>query len=78
MPDESMSILIEPKALHSRLSDPDIRVVELCESSDFKGQLIPGSVHVNYSEIVDGTKPVTGQIPSDAVSYTHLTLPTKA
>ena len=65
MSDESISILIEPKALHSRLSDPDIRVVELCESSDFKDQLIPGSVHVDYSEIVDGTKPATGQVPSD-------------
>ena len=65
MPDESMSILIEPKTLHSRLSDPDLRIVDLCESSDFRDQLVPGSMHVDYSEIVDGTKPATGQVPSD-------------
>ena len=65
MPDESMSILIEPKTLHSRLSDPDLRIVDLCESSDFRDQLVPGSMHVDYSDIVDGTKPATGQVPSD-------------
>ena len=65
MPDESISILIEPKALHSRLSDPDLRIVELCESSDFQDQRVPGSMHVDYSEIVDGTKPATGQVPLD-------------
>ena len=65
MPDETISILIEPKALHPRLSDPDLRIVELCESNDFQDQRIPGSMHVDYSEIVDGTKPVTGQVPSN-------------
>ena len=65
MPDETISILIEPKALHSRLSDPNLRIVELCESSDFQDQRIPGSIHVDYSEIVDGTKPATGQVPSN-------------
>jgi len=63
MPDESISILIEPKALHSRLLDTDLRIVELCESSDSQDQRIPGSMHVDYSEIVDGTKPATGQVP---------------
>ena len=65
MPDETISILIEPKALHPRLSDPDLRIVELCESNDFQDQRIPGSMHVDYSEIVDGAKPVTGQVPSN-------------
>ena len=65
MPDGPMSILIEPKALHSRLSDPDLRIVDLCESGDFRDQLIPGSMHIDYSEIVDGTKPATGQARSD-------------
>jgi thiosulfate/3-mercaptopyruvate sulfurtransferase len=64
MPNESISILIEPKVLHSRLSDPELRIVELCESSEFQNQRIPGSIHVDYSEIVDGTKPATGQVPS--------------
>ena len=65
MPDESISILIEPKALNSRLLDPDLRIVELCESSDFQDRRIPGSMHVDYSEIVDGKKPATGQVPSN-------------
>jgi thiosulfate/3-mercaptopyruvate sulfurtransferase len=65
MADVSISILIEPKVLYSRLSDPDLRVVDLCESSDFQDQRVPGSMHVDYSEIVDGTKPATGQVPSN-------------
>ena len=28
MPDESISILIEPKVLHSRLPDSDLQIVE--------------------------------------------------
>ena len=60
---ESISILIEPTELYSRLSDPDLRIVELCESDEFQDQRIPGSMHVDYSEIVDGTKPATGQVP---------------
>lgn len=65
MPDEPISILIEPNALHSRLSDPDLQIVDLCESNDFQDQRIPSSMHVDYSEVVDGTKPVTGQVPSN-------------
>jgi thiosulfate/3-mercaptopyruvate sulfurtransferase len=65
MPAKPMPILTESKALHSRLSDPDIRIVNLCGSNDFRDQLVPGSIHVDYSEIIDGTKPATGQIPSD-------------
>jgi len=64
MSDESISILIEPKALHSRLSDPDLQIVDLCESRDLQDQRIPGSIHIDYSEIVDGAKPATGQVPS--------------
>jgi thiosulfate/3-mercaptopyruvate sulfurtransferase len=65
MLDEPISILIESMALHSKLSDPNLRIVELCESVDFEDQRIPGSMHVDYSELVDGTKPVTGQVPSN-------------
>jgi thiosulfate/3-mercaptopyruvate sulfurtransferase len=63
MLDEPISILIESMALHSKLSDPDLRIVELCESIDFQDQRIPGSMHVDYSELIDGTKPATGQVP---------------
>jgi thiosulfate/3-mercaptopyruvate sulfurtransferase len=65
MSDESTSILIEPIALHSRLLDSDLQIVDLCESSDFQDQPIPGSMHVDYSEIIDGKKPATGQVPSN-------------
>ena len=65
MSDETISILIEPNVLHSRLSDPDLQIVDLCESSNFEDQRIPGSMHVDYSEIVDGAKPATGRVPSN-------------
>ena len=63
MPDRSISILIEPKALHLRLSDPNLQIVRICESSNSQDQRIPGSMHVDYSEVVGGKKPATGQVP---------------
>ena len=65
MSDETIAILSEPKVVHSRLSDPDLQIVNLCGSNDFQDQRIPGSMHVDYSEIVDGRKPATGQVPSN-------------
>jgi len=62
---DPISILIESKSLYSKLSDPDLQIIDLCESNDFREKRIPGSKHIDYSEIIDGRKPATGQVPSN-------------
>jgi len=60
-----MQIVIDSKALYSRLDDSDLRIVNLCESTEFRYKQIPGAISIDYTEVIDGNKPVVGQIPSN-------------
>ena len=66
MKSEATPILIEPAVLERRLPDRDLLIVDLCQSLDFREQHVPGSMHLEYSELIDGGKPAAGLLPSAA------------
>ena len=69
MKSEKIPILIEPTELESRLPDQDLLIVDLCQSKDFREQHIPGSMHLDYSELIDGGKPAAGLLPAKTRSF---------
>ncbi|MBO67434.1 MAG: thiosulfate sulfurtransferase [Acidiferrobacteraceae bacterium] len=60
-----MQIVIDSKTLHARLDNPDLRIVSLCGSNEFRYKRIPGAISIDYNEVIDGNKPIIGQIPSN-------------
>lgn len=55
--------LLDPLALHARLDDPRIRVIDLGPAEQFAAGHIPGALHLAYSAIVEQQPPVAGLLP---------------
>ena len=63
MPYNQNSLIIEPRDLHTILSDKEQLIVAICSNQVFEQGHIPGSVLVEPTEIVSGVKPATGKLP---------------
>lgn len=66
------SLLIEPAVLGSRLGDPGLIVVDLCQKENYLRQHIPGAYHLAYSKLVTGLPPAPGLMPSVKELNKHL------
>ena len=68
-------LILEPQTLESLLDEPGLLIVDLCQSQVWQQLHVPGAVHVNPAELVRGTPPVPGLLPTqvqlDAL-FSHL------
>ncbi len=60
---QRLPLLIQPEELAAKLSEPDLRIVDLSPGDIFRQQHVPGSVHLPYGEIVANRPPVGGLLP---------------
>lgn len=59
----ALPLLLEPAALAAHLDDPDILIVDLCQSSTWQQLHIPGAQHIDPAELTRGTPPAPGKLP---------------
>lgn len=57
------SLLIQPQWLAEHLSDPELRVVDLCKAEHYAAHHVPGAVHLAYDDLVVKNPPVGGLLP---------------
>ena len=60
---QSLPLLIQPAALHQRLGDPGLRVVDLSRPQVHAQAHLPGAVPLLYSELVRAEPPAMGLLP---------------
>lgn len=58
-----LPLLIDPEALHARLPDADLRVLDLGPPEQFADGHIPGAINLPYGRIVRHEPPVAGLLP---------------
>ena len=58
--------LIEPDALVEHLDDPRLVIVDLSSADHFAQGHVPGSINLNFRELIVGTLPAPGKIPTEA------------
>lgn len=56
-------LIVEPQELAGRLDTPGLLIVDLCKPDHYAQSHLPGAIHLDYSRIVDGRKPVPGRLP---------------
>lgn len=61
---EDLPPLLEPQAVHARLDDPSVRVIDLGPAEQFAAGHIPGALHLPYGAIVEQRPPVAGLLPA--------------
>ncbi|MGD2111770.1 MAG: sulfurtransferase [Gammaproteobacteria bacterium] len=59
-------LLIEPATLNEALGSDKLLVVDLSKAEMYRTLHVPGAVHLDYSQIVAGRKPVMGLLPDTA------------
>ncbi len=62
----ALPLVVEPEALEPKLGNEEFFVIDLCKPEIYVQSHIPGSVHVDYSQIVATEKPVMGLLPNPA------------
>lgn len=60
---DALPPLLDPHALHARLDDPRIRVIELGPAEQFTAGHVPGALHLSYADIVEQRPPAAGLLP---------------
>ncbi|WP_298633136.1 rhodanese-like domain-containing protein [uncultured Umboniibacter sp.] len=58
--------LIEPEALVEHLDNPRLLVIDLSAAEHFAQGHVPGSINLNFRELIVGTLPAPGKIPPEA------------
>ena len=58
-----MKHLIEPQQLKDQLDTTDLIIVDLCNSSLYQQQHVPGAVHLSGQHLIAGVAPVPGACP---------------
>jgi thiosulfate/3-mercaptopyruvate sulfurtransferase len=58
-------LLIEPEGLEEILGTDDLLIVDLSKAETYRTVHVPGAVHLDYSHLVAGRKPVMGLLPDD-------------
>ena len=56
--------IVEPSELHANLSAPNLLIVDLCSAEKYHAGHIPGAVHLNTADLIAGTKPAPGLLPT--------------
>lgn len=56
--------IVEPAELQANLAAENLLVVDLCSAEKYRDGHIPGAVHLNTAELVTGTKPAPGMLPT--------------
>ena len=62
----NLPLLIEPAALHARLADPALLIVDLCDPARYAAGHIPGAVALDYADLVRAAPPAMGLLPTEA------------
>ena len=62
----TLPLLIEPDDLEHYLSNPSVRIVDLCRADIYARQHVPGAVHLDYTKIIRNKPPVIGLLPEDS------------
>lgn len=57
-------LLIEPQVLAARLHERNLLLIDLCRPEQYQMAHITGAVYVSPAEIIDGTPPAVGRLPS--------------
>jgi thiosulfate/3-mercaptopyruvate sulfurtransferase len=60
-----LPLIIEPELLMQHLDDDNLLIVDLCSEASFARGHLPGAVHVSPRELVSGTPPAPGKLPSE-------------
>lgn len=63
MSHRDLPLIVEPDVLDQHLSDPGIRIVDLCRYDIYARQHIPGAVHLDYAKLLRNVPPVMGLLP---------------
>lgn len=58
--------LVQAEELLPVLNDERIAIIDLCREEIYMKYHLPGAIHVSPAELVDGNKPATGKLPSEA------------
>ena len=59
-----LDLIIEPSQLATRLENPDLLIIDLCQMQNYARMHIPGAIHVSPAELVSGIPPATGKLPA--------------
>lgn len=59
-----LPLIIEPEQLLAQLDNPQLIIVDLCEPHQYAAGHVPGAIHVSPRELVAGTPPAPGKLPS--------------
>ncbi|MCB1757384.1 MAG: sulfurtransferase [Gammaproteobacteria bacterium] len=59
-------LLVEPDLLESLMQQNKVLVIDLCNPETYNKQHIPGSLHVDYAQIIRLDPPVGGLLPEPA------------
>lgn len=63
MSQSNLPLIVEPEVLEKHLSDPGIRIVDLCRYDIYARQHIPGAVHLDYVKLIRNAPPIMGLLP---------------
>ena len=58
-----LPFLLEPSELEGILGQTDLLVIDVGDADAYEKERIPGSVHVDYLDIVSGAVPTSGTLP---------------
>jgi thiosulfate/3-mercaptopyruvate sulfurtransferase len=61
----NLPLILEPDVLETHLTDPNLRIVDLCRFDIYARQHVPGAVHLEYGRIIRNTPPVMGLLPDE-------------
>jgi thiosulfate/3-mercaptopyruvate sulfurtransferase len=59
-----LPLIVEPQDLEPMLGNQQLLIIDLCSQESYSRAHIPGAIHVEPGELVSGTKPATGRLPS--------------
>ncbi len=63
MAESDLALIVEPETLAARLSDANLRIVDLGKPDNYARGHVPGAVHLDYAQIIGGAKPTPGLLP---------------
>jgi thiosulfate/3-mercaptopyruvate sulfurtransferase len=59
-----LPLILEPAALEPLLGNQDLLIIDLCQPQNWRKVHLPGAVHCDAHELVRGTPPAPGKLPS--------------
>ncbi|HSC74838.1 MAG TPA: rhodanese-like domain-containing protein [Pseudomonadales bacterium] len=60
----TLPLIIEPSELHTNLAIANLLIVDLCNAEKYHAGHIPGAIHVNTADLIAGSKPAPGLLPT--------------